>query len=104
MIHGDKYISKETSKILVKGIGKDAAEARRKYKLTDRHLEVLWLLSQDFDIANVASQMKNSKGEALKIDTINFHLKTIRSKLVEGNGMRTLHGIVAKAIRVGLID
>ncbi len=104
VIHGDKYISKETSKILVKGIGKDAAEARRKYKLTDRHLEVLWLLSQDFDIANVASQMKNSKGEALKIDTINFHLKTIRSKLVEGNGMRTLHGIVAKAIRVGLID
>ena len=104
VIHGDKYISKETSKILVKGIGKDAAEARRKYKLTDRHLEVWWLLSQDFDIANVASQMKNSKGEALKIDTINFHLKTIRSKLVEGNGMKTLHGIVAKAIRVGLID
>jgi len=104
VINGDKYISKETSKILVNGIGKDAPEARLKYKLTDRHLEVLWLLSQDFDILNVAAQMRNSKGEPLKIHTINFHLKTIRSKLVEDNNMGTLHGLVAKAIRLGLID
>ena len=103
VIDGDKYISKETSRILVTGIGK-AAEGRRKYKLTDRHLEVLWLLSRDYDIPNVASQMKNSKGESLKIHTINFHLKTIRSKLVEADEMGTLHGMIAKALRLGLID
>lgn len=104
VINGDKYISKETTKMLLMGIQGEALEARKKYKLTNRHIEVLWLFSQDLTAEKVAEQMTNSEGKALTVDAVHFHLKTIRRKLLGKKTGGTLHGLIAKALREKIID
>ncbi|MFM9949072.1 MAG: DNA-binding response regulator [Saprospiraceae bacterium] len=104
VINGDKFMSKETTKKLLEGIPPVTLEARQKYKLTNRHIEVLWLFSQDLTAEEVARKMTSSEGKPLTVYAVNFHLKTIRKKLFNTKDAGTLHGLVAKALREKIID
>lgn len=104
VIHGDMYVSKSLSKLVLRDFSKNASAKIVEYKLTQRHLELLHLLCEGLDITQIAEQMKKEDGKSLDINTVNFHLKTIRKNMFKDQEKTTLHGIVAKVLKEKIIS
>jgi DNA-binding NarL/FixJ family response regulator len=74
-------------------------ETDTRFTLTSREMEIIKLLSKDKAVKEVAQELSGASGQPLSVYTVNFHIRNICVKL----RVRTLHGIMARAAKLGLL-
>ncbi|MFN0016179.1 MAG: DNA-binding response regulator [Saprospiraceae bacterium] len=93
-MNGDQFIDPDTLKVLV-----GSFKAGQAFGLTAREMEVIKYLGEDKIVKEIADVMKGADGRSIAVHGVNFHIKNIKVKM----SAYTLHGIVAKACRGGII-
>ena len=87
-IQGHLFIPPDISRVILQCFSEGNT-----FKLTEREIEVLHLLSQDNNLREIAKLMN------IGYDGVNFHVGNAKVKL----GVTTLQGLVAKAMRQGVL-
>lgn len=96
LMKGDSYFSKEVTERIMEGLQKKKHEEKTKYliELTEREIDVLKLIAQEFTTAEIAEKLY------ISTHTVETHRKNLISKL----NVRNIAGLVKYAIQNGLVD
>jgi DNA-binding NarL/FixJ family response regulator len=94
---GDSYFSREVSNSIIEQLHKPRTASRRKTEeipLTDREIEVLKLIAQEYSNPEIAEEL------SISIRTVDTHRRNLLEKLQAKNTA----GLVKFALRKGLIE
>lgn len=96
IINGESYFSKEVTERIMEGLQKKKIAEKNTYivELTEREIEVLKLIVQEFTTAEIAEKLFISP------HTVETHRKNLISKL----NVRNIAGLVKYAMQNGLVD
>lgn len=93
---GDSYFSRDVSSILIEQLRRPQARGKHKgdLPLTDREIEVLKLIAQEYSNPEIAEQL------FISIRTVDTHRRNLLEKL----GAKNTAGLVKYAIKNNLVD
>lgn len=96
IINGESYFSKEVTERIMEGLQKKKNAEKNTYivELTEREIEVLKLIVQEFTTAEIAEKL------FISTHTVETHRKNLISKL----NVRNIAGLVKYAMQNGLVD
>ncbi len=96
IINGESYVSKEVTERIMEGLQKKKNAEKNTYivELTEREIEVLKLIVQEFTTAEIAEKL------FISTHTVETHRKNLISKL----NVRNIAGLVKYAMQNGLVD
>lgn len=97
VVNGENYINEHLIKTMLKGL---RATTKQSYNISGRQREVLIHLAADKTAKQVADSIQGADGAKISVHTVNFHLRNIRSRL----NCKTLHGVIAKALKEKIIE
>ncbi len=96
VVNGDSYFSKEVTARIMEGLQKKKTDDKFKHliELTEREIDVLKLIVQEFTTAEIAEKL------FISTHTVETHRKNLISKL----NVRNIAGLVKYAMQNGLVD
>lgn len=96
LIRGESYFSKEVTERIMEGLQKKKHDEKTKFtiELTEREIDVLKLIVQEFTTAEIADKL------FISTHTVETHRKNLISKL----NVRNIAGLVRYAMEHGLVD
>ncbi len=96
IVNGESYFSKEVTERIMEGLQKKKSAEKKSYivELTEREIEVLKLIVQEFTTAEIAEKL------FISTHTVETHRKNLISKL----NVRNIAGLVKYAMQNGLVD
>ncbi len=96
VVNGDSYFSKEVTARIMDGLQKKKTDEKFKHliELTDREIDVLKLIVQEFTTAEIAEKL------FISTHTVETHRKNLISKL----NVRNIAGLVKYAMQNGLVE
>lgn len=97
VVEGESYVNDRAMKAILNGLRMSIEPG---YQLTPRQREVLVHLAADKTIQQTADSMTGADNKTLAVHTVNFHLRNVKGRL----NCKTLHGLIAKAIRNKIIE
>lgn len=96
LMRGESYFSKEVTERIMEGLQKKKHEEKTKHliELTEREIDVLKLIVQEFTTAEIAEKL------FISTHTVETHRKNLISKL----NVRNVAGLVRYAMENGLVE
>ena len=96
LMEGNSYFSKEVTERIMEGLQKKKHEDKSKHliELTEREIDVLKLIVQEFTTAEIAEKLY------ISTHTVETHRKNLISKL----NVRNIAGLVKYAMQNGFVD